>query len=143
MRTIGILLLASGIAFTGCNKKTQELPVRSGTDRNIKTVDFSVTSDSSSFTIPITMFSGATEIEAQGQLITSLSPGFSSYVILMVGDSVVWHASFMDSSVDFNTRNLKSLIRNSGLPCRLEFYNVDAVHGPFKCTGTITYSIPG
>ena len=138
MKTIGILLLTI-LCFAGC-KKSQELPNRNLPDKNVKTTEFSVTSDSLKFTIPIDVMSGAKEIKAKGKLTTSLSPEYSSFVILSVGDSVVWHSSFMESSVDFCTKDLKSLLKGAGIDCKLEFYNIASVHGPFKCAGSIVIS---
>ncbi len=138
MKTIGILLI-SILFFAGC-KKSQVLPNVDVPSQNIKTTEFSVTSDSLKFTIPFDVISGAKEIKARGKLTTSLSPEYSSYVILSVGDSVVWHSSFMESSVDFCTKDLKSLLTAKGIDCKLEFYNIASVHGPFKCAGSIVIS---
>ena len=137
MRTIGLLLVV--LCFVGC-KKSQELPNRDVPSKNIKTTEFSVTSDSLKFTIPFEVLSGAKEITAKGKLTTSLSPEYSSYVILSIGDSVVWHSSFMEPTVDFCTKDLKNLVRASGIDCTLEFYNISNVHGPFKCAGSIVFT---
>jgi hypothetical protein len=137
MKTIGILLIAA-ICFTGC-KKSQELPSREAS-KTVITTEFSVTSDSLKFIIPIEAKSGVKEITVQGKLTTSLSPEYSSYVMLSVGDSVVWHSSFMASTVDFCTKDLKSLFKGSGINCTLDFYNVENIHGPFKCSGQILVS---
>ena len=138
MKTIGILLIAA-VCFVGC-KKSQELPDRDADSKNVKTTEFTVTSDSLKFTIPIDVLAGAKEITVRGKLTTSLSPEYSSYVILSVGDSVVWHSSFMESTVDFCTKDLRSLLTGKGIDCKLEFSNIASVHGPFKCAGLIVIS---
>jgi hypothetical protein len=135
MRTLGLLLMV--VCFVGC-QKSQELPNTSGQSKNVKTIEFAVTSDSLNFTIPLDAATGAKEITIQGKLTTSLSPDYSSYVMLTVQDSVVWHSSFMDASVDFCTKDLKGLVSGSGINCTLEFYNITDVHGPFCCAGSIT-----
>jgi hypothetical protein len=138
MRTIG-LLLAITLLFAGC-KKNQELPTHDGSSNNVRTSEFSVTSDSPKFIIPIEMMSGAKEITATGRIITSLAPEYSSYVVLSVGDSVVWHSSFMEASVEFKTKDLKRFITGTGVECTLEFFNIPDVHGPFKCSGSILFT---
>ena len=139
MRTIGILVIAA-LFFAGC-KKSEKLPTLDGPGKNVKTIEFSVTTDSLNFTIPIEALSGATEITAKGKITTSLSPECSSYVVLSVGDSVVWHSSFMEASVDFSTSDIRNLVRSTGVDCKLEFFNLTDVHGPFKCAGffIVTY----
>lgn len=95
MRTIGLLLLV--ICFVGC-KKTDVSPTTPATTapaKIVRTTEFSVTSDSLKFTIPINLASDAKKITLTGKLTTSLLPENSSYVILSVGNSVVWHSSLM------------------------------------------------
>lgn len=137
MKKLGLLLLV--LCFVGC-KKSEVVPTMNVPDYKTKTTEFSVTSDSLVFTIPYKDISGAKKITLKGKLSTSLVPETSSYVILSVGGFEVWHSSLMSSNVDFCSKDLKGLIRGSGIECRLEFYQISDVRGPFKCEGTIESS---
>jgi hypothetical protein len=137
MRTIVLLLVI--VCLAGC-KKNQDLPTRETSGNIVKTTQFSVTTDSLKFCIPVDQISGVLEIKAKGTLTTSLSPEYSSYVVLMVGDTVIWYSSFMEPTIEFTTKDLSKFITGSCVECTLEFHNVSNVHGPFQCSGSIVFS---
>jgi|GEM_PF-3923873 len=137
MRTIGLLLLV--ICFVGC-KKSEVSPTKDAPVITSKTIDFSVTSDTPVFIIPCKDITGAKRIILKGTITTTLMPEGSSYVIMTVGGASVWHASLLQPAVDFQTDNLRGLIRGSGIDCKLEFYQVSNVQGPYTCVGSIECS---
>ena len=139
MRTLGLLLLV--ICFVGC-KKSDVVPSKDTTAKTDKTIAFSVTSDTPTFTIPCSDIGGAKQIILKGTLSTTLMPEGSSYVIMTIGGTAVWHASLMQPTVDFKTENLRGLVRGTGIDCTLDFYQISDIQGPYTCTGSIvcTYS---
>jgi hypothetical protein len=136
MRTLIILLLV--ICLAGC-KKTDVAPEKQTPVTMNKTTQFSLTSDSPRFVIPVTDLNNATEIRLEGKITTSMSPEGSSYVILSIGDSSVWHSSFMSPIIDISTSNIKGLISGSGIECTLSFYQISSVSGPYIFDGKIDY----
>lgn len=137
MRPI-VICLAMVICLAGC-KKSNVAPQDAATRTVTTSTDFSVTSDSPNFSIPCNINSGAKEIILRGTITTTLSPEATSYVIMSLGDSSIWHSSFMAPVVDFRTKNIRGLIHGSTLDLNLSFYQIASVNGPITFEGKIDY----
>lgn len=83
---------------------------------------------------------GAEQVTLTGTITTTIVPENTSYVIMSVSDTAVWHSSFVQSVLDFKTRDIKGLIHGSGIECNLEFFQIANIQGPFSCQGKIVIS---